>query len=464
MRSGPPTDRRAILGSMRWPGWLLPCLLVAGPAAASPAEPRAQVARVEHRAPTEPPSLGPRRAPVTIELFFVPGVASSNAAYGNLVDLQKRHPRRVRLVFRPLERQGHLQAPEAALEAHVQGRFFDFMDAAIDTGRVLREREVETIATELGLDLARIRRAWADERHRPALEDNERRRLHHRGRNTPEMLLNGVPAPRPVGAMGNDELEEAYREAFARASELIADGVATEQVAAVIAAERTPEPVTVNLGPLDDVRPGAAPPELPPQLLRQPLDLTGLPGEGPADAAVPIAVFCNLRYHTCVRQVSAAAKVAERFPDQVRVVWSPWSDETADDAAAHDLFHRAALCAEAQDAGWRWVDQALSRTHRSHGRWNDPHEEIQEIDDDAEIDGAALARCVDRGDARAARRRVEAAKRAGITHGPAVVVGGRIYLGGLADMRILQALVEDELAPGLLERAAPGTSSPSVPR
>jgi hypothetical protein len=37
-----------------------------------------------------------------------------------------------------------------------------------------------------------------------------------------------------------------------------------------------------------------------------------------------------------------------------------------------------------------------------------------------------------------------------------------VYLGGLADMRILQALVEDELAPGLLERVVPGagTSSP----
>jgi hypothetical protein len=234
--------------------WLLPCLLVAAPALASPAQPRAQVARVEHRAPAEPPSLGPRKAPVTIELFFVPGVASSNAAYGNLVDLQRRHPRRIRLVFRPLERQGHLQAPEAALEAHVQGRFFDFMDAAVDTGRVLREREVEVIAGELGLDLARIQRAWADERHRPALEENERRRLHHRGRNTPEMLLNGVPAPRPVGAMGQDELEEAYRDAYERAAELIADGVATDRIPDVLAAERTPEPVTVNLGPLDDVR------------------------------------------------------------------------------------------------------------------------------------------------------------------------------------------------------------------
>ena len=39
------------------------------------------------------------------------------------------------------------------------------------------------------------------------------------------------------------------------------------------------------------------------------------------------------------------------------------------------------------------------------------------------------------------------------------MVGGRIYPGGLGDARMLQAVVEDELAPGILEALVPDWTS-----
>ena len=54
-----------------------------------------------------------------------------------------------------------------------------------------------------------------------------------------------------------------------------------------------------------------------------------------------------------------------------------------------------------------------------------------------------------------ADRRVAAAIAAGVSHGPAIVIGGRIYLGGFTDSRAATPLVDAELAPGLLERMVP---------
>jgi len=434
-----------------------------GTAVAGPA-PRAHVTRVDHRPPDEPPSVGPRDAPVTIELFIIPSNPNSTAAYRNLIELQDRHPRRIRLVIRPLERQTQVLAPEAALEAHAQGKFFEFMDAAAEAGRVLHEQDIAAIAAGVGVDMAKVRRAWEDERHEPELEANERRRIHRHGRNTPEMLLNGVPAPRPVGSMGMEELEEAYQDAYGKAQELIAQGVPVALLPHILADEEPQPWVPINLGQIDDPDPTEPPPPAEPFLLRRPLDLRGLPSEGEPTAPVPIVVLCNLRYQSCVRQVQNAVRIAEQFPDEVRVVWHPLYAESAEEVASLDLLHRAALCAEGQGAGWRWVEQALVRTQRSHGRSSDPREEIDEIAGQAEVDRPKLDRCLATGDSLAARRRVRAAVAAGVNHAPAVVVGGRIYMGGLQEVRGLQMLIEDELRPGLLERAVPVPAPAERPR
>jgi len=155
---------------------------------------------------------------------------------------------------------------------------------------------------------------------------------------------------------------------------------------------------------------------------------------------------------------------APPIPDEVRVVWHPLYAESAEEVASLDLLHRAALCAEGQGAGWRWVEQALVRTQRSHGRSSDPREEIDEIAGQAEVDRPKLDRCLATGDSLAARRRVRAAVAAGVNHAPAVVVGGRIYMGGLQEVRGLQMLIEDELRPGLLERAVPVPAPAERPR
>jgi protein-disulfide isomerase len=417
------------------------------------AAPPDQITRVEHRPEGDAPSIGPSDALVTVELFFVPVGGQSRVAYKALAALQAKHPRRMRLVLRPVEHAGHILDTEAVMEAFAEGKFFDMFDAVSGAGRQLSRQDLLDLATQVGVDPARVEAAWDDERHKPALDANEARRLRHYAIGTPDAVFNGRRVERTLLSLSENDLENAYQDAYDRAQELLATGVPRKALAEAFDRAIT-RPTTLFVpGPVDDDAAGDPTPDLPP-LLSRPLDLAGLPSTGPAAAPVPIVVFCDLGQRTCIRQISVATKMLALFPGDVRVVWSPWYAPDEPNAENADAAARAALCAEEQGAGWDWVEKALGRTQRLGPTWGGDAA-LRQISDDAGADGKALETCMNARPLDRAMRRIQDAVTRGVRHGPAVVVGGRIYIGGVSEDRILQGLIEDELAPGLLGRAAP---------
>jgi 2-hydroxychromene-2-carboxylate isomerase len=419
------------------------------------AEPRPppNIARVAHRPAGDVPSIGPADALVTVELFFIPGTVQSRGPYRALVALQARHPRRLRLLLRPLSRQGMILVPEAVMEAHAQGRFFELLDAISASPRTLSRQEVLTVAAQVGVDAARVAQAWDDERHKPALDGNEVRRQRHYALSVPDALFNGMPVARPLPSLADGDLEAAYQDAYDRAQELLDDGVPRHALAAAFDRELVRPPTLFVPGPVDG-SPDQPVPDLPP-LAERPLDLAGLPSIGPPSAAVPVLVLCDLTQRTCLGQVRNAVKTAALFPDDVRVLWSPWYPRDAADPDAADEVARAALCAEEQGSGWDWVDKALERTQRLGARWGDAAQAIREVTDEAGADTRALATCMARTPPDRAHDKIEDAVARGVRHGPAIIVGGRVYMGGVSEPRVLQGLIEDELEPGLIGKAAP---------
>jgi len=434
------------------------------PAADAPAAPPAlaippNIQRVAYRPAGGPPTLGPTDALVTVELFYIPGAIQSRGPYEALIALQARHPRRIRLVFRPLSRQGKILVPEAAMEAHAQGRFFQFMDAVDDGVRNLGKDQILRLAASAGVDPVRLAEAWDSARHEAALRDNEHRRQRHYALSVPDALFNGQPVSRPLPSLGPAELDDAYRDAYDRAQALLDDGVPRRALPRAFDRRMVRPPTLFMPGPVDD--PDGDPAPLTPPLVSPPLDLHGLPSTGPADAPVPVVVLCDLTSRACPNQLLAATGTAELFPHQVRVVWSPWWRADLADLEDVDRVARTALCAEAQGAGWRWVDAARRHSQRIGHRWAADPPTLRAISEDAEVDVRALAACMQHQPPDAARRRVEAALARGVSHGPAVIVGGHVYVGGVAEPRVLQSLIEDELEPGILARAAPDWDSAS---
>ena len=445
-------------------------VVAATPAQADELRPRANVVRVEHRPADQNPSLGPEDAPVTAELFFVPGNGESNRAYRKLIELQSRHPRRLRVVFRVIWRQAQVVVPLAALEAYAQGKFDAFMEAILARreGTVRREH-LPAVAKAAGLDVVRLERALERAVDPEALPEplraNERRRLRRAASNpqVPDVLFNGEQVSEQLSALDVDDLERFYTRAWDEAQELLADGVPVERL--VDAAERlhahewaiTDYPA----GQIDDPEPGWSAPEGAPPLLGRPLELEGLPSEGSPDAPVTMVLACNLRYVSCRQQLELAAKIHDQYPEEVRLVWYPWYDTSVEGNEEAPRLHAAALCAEQQGEGWRWITET-SRTIARHRGEDSVTQLIDSVAGVAGIDRAALDACLgeEGTNAAAVDARVRAAIAAGIDHSPSIVLGGRVYVGGFnADWRAAAVLVDAELAPGLLERMVPSWST-----
>jgi hypothetical protein len=427
------------------------------PAVKPALEPRANISRVEHKPAGDAPTLGPARAPVTIDLFFIAGAPTIKVPFELLRRLQEAHPSRIRIVYRLLRRGNSLLTPLAAAEAHAQGKFFEFMALVLKKPNQRREGILE-LARQAGLDIRRLEAAWEDGRHEATLDANEarRQRLHAARNPPPAATFNGVVTARGIIGTDYDTLEGEYLDAYDRALDMLDRGVPEAHLGEAfdrVAVARRPDQVFAP-GPIDDPDP-SEPLDAPPALVKTPIDTRGWPSMGAAGAEVPILVLCNLRSPACRKQiVNVVLKMRDLFGDQVRVVWGPMFDPAADDAAATTLINDAALCAEELGAGWSWVEQALNVTYRRHGGPGDPDKEIDAVIAATELDRGAVARC-QASSAGASARVVARLRAAGVRSGPSLVVGGRIYPGGLGDARMLQAVVEDELAPGILEALVP---------
>ena len=443
-------------------------LLVASVAAAAPGE----VVRVEHRDPGAVPSVGPGDAPVTVEMFFVPGYNSRSSWYRALEDLQRRHPTKIRLVYRLLTVSGRNREPYLALEAAAEGRYRELMtklhEAQASRPMMLNDAQLIDVAKAAGVDAERAELAMKDPPlgYKRVLDANERRRKQHvHAANQPTILFNGKPVTVPPVSLTTSDLERLYQQALDQAEDLLDRGASPATLADAFDAQRPlPVEITVQTGPTDEEI-GELPTD--PPLANPPLDVRGLPSYGPIEAPVTIVVACSPTSLNCEQPLMAATQTQrDAYPDQLRVVWAPYFGVDLDNAADLALLGDAALCAEkvgtsseregdfdgTSSPGWRWVTAVLAES-RNRRRRMATEELIDHLADKLHVERHAFAACRARM-AGTTLAWIEAARHSGVRTSPATVLGGRIY-GPITDGTTLQLLVEAELAPGWLGEAAP---------
>ncbi len=83
------------------------------------------------------------------------------------------------------------------------------------------------------------------------------------------------------------------------------------------------------------------------------------PSKGPAEAAVTIVEFGDFACEPCAKMASTLASLQQKFPEDVRVVWKDFPNESLHTQATPAAL--AARCAGAQDAFWPYHDELFLR-------------------------------------------------------------------------------------------------------
>ena len=149
-------------------------------------------ARLEVKALGTP--LGDPKAPVTFYEFADFECPFCQQLRPKLEDFVKRHPGRVKLVFRPFPLPGHPNAEHAAEAvewARDQGIFWPFHDGMFDNPKLLDVDSLVGLADRLGKDGENLRQALADRKYRDRVQSGliEGRRAGVVG--TPSIFVNG---------------------------------------------------------------------------------------------------------------------------------------------------------------------------------------------------------------------------------------------------------------------------------
>jgi protein-disulfide isomerase len=408
---------------------LLACLAAVAPAAAGAAEVPAHGAAVLSSArPGRFPARGPRDALVTVELFCNFAHVACTQSERVLHDLADRHPGSLRVVYHQvvLPFRDSQTIAEATLEAWHQGRFLELADLAAAAAAPLRARDLDAIAARAGLDLDALHRALADHRHAAAVERDGllRDRL---GIPTFALLWNGVPQSPDLTA---DGFERAYAQAAERARTLLAEGVPAERLFSSLRADAARARAREAVAGVD----AAA--------QRTRIPTRGAPARGAADPDVVVVLFSDFECPFCRRAAENVGRLVALYPERVRLVWKhlPVSFHPIARAAA-DL----GACAALQGRFWELHDAIFAPGSRFFGA------ELERIAERAGVDlpraraDLASGRCAARVDEDMADARAAAVEAA-----PTVFVNG-LRLTGAQGLGALRAVLEAELAPGLLQ-------------
>ncbi len=422
--------------------------------------PRPQIRALHYRPHSDQPVLGPRVAPVTIDFFLNLGSSQSRVIHDYLTTLRKRHPHRVRVIYRLVTTERYRKLSVGALEAATQHRFEAFLQAAFARRRTPSSPEqVAALSREAGVAHHRVIAAWhSDGGYHQVLDRNniERKSLVD---STPGLLFNGAHVGR-ASRMNFEQIEAHYRDALAEARQVLARGISLDTLYPYMVRSR----IAGEDGNMPPYLPGAVD-GLSPSEARdldshngRVVSLQSLAPEhsqGPMDAPVVIHIFCNFLSANCALLKTSIERLRSQRPHTLRLVFHHLLP--ADSTSHHELMtiHQAAECAAAQHNFWRFYDRAYQNRLPRQQRRRVIDEEVLGIARTIGLDEARFQRCmVDPAVREHVHQRVEIARAAGIRFTPSLVIGGRLYLG-LKAVPDLRRLVDAERMPGLLERVLP---------
>jgi len=260
------------------------------------------------------PSLGPSHAPVTIAMVMDFQCPFCARAASTIRGLKDQYGERLRLVFHNNPLAFHKQAlpaAEAALAAHLQGRFWEYHDKLFANTRALGEPDLERYAEEIGLRIG----IWKHDRESPRLreqikqEQAQATRLGARG--TPSFFINGRYLP---GAQPPAKFESVIELELTAARELMSRGVSASDVYRELTRDALTEAKPRAR------RPTPSHPREDPDKIHD-VPVGDAPTLGGPNAAVTIAVFTDYQCPYCGRLEPTLEQINDKYGSRVQIAW-----------------------------------------------------------------------------------------------------------------------------------------------
>lgn len=334
----------------------------------------------------------------------------------------------VRVVFKhnPLPfHQNAMPAAEAAMEVLAQGgpdKFWSYHDTLFANQRSLTRENLEQWAQQLGgINMARFRAALDNHTHQAAIEADQELARSLGASGTPSFFINGrnLRGAQPFAAF-----KAVIDEELARARQLVESGTPRARVyeAATRDGHTSPQMLPAPAGAAAPAAPAEPPAD---QVYEIPVPRNA-PSRGPANAPVTVQLFSDFECPFCGRVRPTMDQIAERYGNQVRIVWRNYPLPFHQNAM---LAHEAAMEVFAQGGSekfWRYHD-VLFENQRALQR-ADLERYAQEL---GGIDMARFRRALDNNTHRAAiQAEMNAVQEAGARIGtPSSFINGRLVQG-----------------------------------
>jgi protein-disulfide isomerase len=263
-------------------------------------------------------------------MFYSLQCPFSKRAHSNILQLYKEYPNKIRLVFRhrPLPfHQNSLPAAQAAMAAHKQGQFWEFLEKIYSSSHpynLTQGDQYEKYAKELGLNLKTFKKDLSNEDIKIYINQDGQDAILWNAQGTPTFFFNGekIVGARPL---------EFFRQA----------------VNALLAGRPIPQ--------AQPHRPSPANPS--PPAIVSPIQIGNAPTLGEDNAKHTIVVFSEFQCPFCYRAVSTIAQLLDQYPQNVRIVFKHFPLAFHRDA---HLAAQAAMAAHAQGKFWEYHDKLFA--------------------------------------------------------------------------------------------------------
>jgi protein-disulfide isomerase len=250
------------------------------------------------------PADGPDTAPVTVVIFSDFQCPFCKRVEDTLKEVKKSYGDKVRIVWKDQPLPFHPRAKPAAVlarEAMAQKgpkAFWEAHDKLFASAPKLEDADLENLAKEMGVDVAKFKDALAKDKYKEVIEADQNLADDLNASGTPHFFVNGR---RLVGAQPIDKFKELIDEQMKVAEGLKAKGIAANKVYDEIMKE------------------GKEPP--PPEMKKIAAPGPDLPFKGGKDAKVVIQEFSDFQCPFCSRVEPTIKQVLDTYGTKVKVVW-----------------------------------------------------------------------------------------------------------------------------------------------